>query len=66
MCLRKSFPMLDAHCYLKDGWVGILDIMLWTDFNTKLDVSKSAYVLCTNGMSGYQYNTTHLEGIAVI
>ena len=57
--------MLVTHCYWKDGWVKILDIMIWTVFNTKLDVAKSAYVLCTLGMSGYQYNTTHIEEIAV-
>ena len=58
--------MLVTHCNWKDGWVEILDIIKWTVFNTKPDVAKSAYVLCTHGMSGYQYNTAHLEGIVVI
>ena len=58
--------MLVTHCYWKGGWAEILDIMIWTVFNTNIDVAKSAYVLCTHGMSGDQYNTAHLEVIAVI
>ena len=64
-CQKEFFHV--SHSLLLERWMGWnIDIIIWTVFNTKLDVAKSAYVLCTHGMSGYQYNTTHLERIAVI
>ena len=58
--------MLVTYCYWKEGWVEILSNMIWTVFNTNLDEAKSAYVLCTHGLSGYQYIKTHYKEIAVI